>query len=154
MQLHRAALGFVLVLFTAAAFAQQSADEQAVWKLEHSYWEYVKAQDVAKYKELWHDNFLGWPSFSTHPMRKDHIADWLTSYGTRGLSLKNYSLQPEGSRATGQLVVVHYLITTVWSKNGDAEQTEIRRITHTWLHGDKGWQIIGGMSAAEQGTVR
>lgn len=153
MQLHRAGIGVVLVLCSLSAMAQQSADEQAIWKLEHSYWEYVKAQDLAKYKELWHDNFLGWPSFSPHPVGKDHIADWLTAYGSRGLSLKTYSLQAEGSRATGQLVVVHYLITTVWAKKDGSEQTETRRIAHTWLRGDHGWQIISGMSAAEQGTA-
>jgi ketosteroid isomerase-like protein len=128
--------------------AQQSADEKAVWKLEHSYWEYVKSQDVASYKELWHDNFVGWPSFSAQPQRKDHITDWLTSYTARGSRLKSYELKPAASQATGQLVVVHYWVTTVWAKKDGSEQTEARRITHTWLRGDKGWQIISGMSAA------
>jgi ketosteroid isomerase-like protein len=142
----------VLVLSAFACYAQQSADEQAVWKLEHSYWEYVKAQDVEKYKDLWHDNFLGWPSYSAQPVRKDHIPDWFKSYNTRGLSLKSYDLKLAGSQETGNLVVVHYLVTAVWMKKDGSEQTETRRISHTWLRGDKGWQIISGMSATQQGS--
>ena len=34
------------LLLVAPCFAQQSADELAVWKLEHSYWENVKALDL------------------------------------------------------------------------------------------------------------
>jgi len=42
--------------------AQDSAkDETKVWNLERAYWEYVKANDVEKYRALWHDDFVGWP---------------------------------------------------------------------------------------------
>ena len=150
MKFHCAAVGIVLVL-RALAFAQQSPAEQAVWKLEHSYWEYVKAQDVEKYKELWHDNFLGWPSYSPQPVRKDQIPDWFKRYNTRGVVLKTYDLKLAGSQATGNLVVVHYLVTAVWAKKDGSEQTETRRISHTWLRSEKGWLIIGGMSATQQG---
>lgn len=84
MKSNRASLAAVLVLVATTGFAQQSADEDAVWKLEHSYWEYVKAQDVASYKALWHENFVGWPSFSPRPVRKDHVADWMTNYKAKG----------------------------------------------------------------------
>ena len=151
MKLHPACFGLLLVSCTFTVFAQQSADEQTVWKLEHSYWDYVKAQDVEKYKELWHENFLGWPSYSPQPVRKDQIPDWLKRYNTRGLTLKSYDLKLAGSQATGNLVVVHYLVSAVWTKKDGSEQTETRRISHTWLRGDKGWQIIGGMSATEGG---
>ena len=149
MKSSRASLAAVLTLFALAGFAQQSADEDAVWKLEHSYWEYVKAQDVAGYKALWHENFVGWPSFSPQPVRKDHVADWMTNYQAKGLRLKSYSLKPAASQATGQLVVVHYWVTPVWVGPNGAEQSEALRIMHTWLRGDKGWQIISGMSMRE-----
>jgi ketosteroid isomerase-like protein len=149
MKMIRACSAAVILLLCAlTAFAQQSADEEAVWKLEHSYWEFVKAQDLTSYKFLWHENFVGWPSYSSQPVRKDHIADWMTSYSAKGLHLKSYALEPAASQATGQLVVVHYRVTTVWTKDG-SEQPETLRITHTWLRGEKGWQIINGMSARE-----
>ena len=97
MKSNRAWLAAVLTLVALTSFAQQSPDEQTVWKLEHSYWEYVKAQDVAGYKSLWQENFVGWPSFSPQPLRKDQVADWLISYQAKGLRLKFYSLEPAAS---------------------------------------------------------
>jgi len=152
MKMHR--LWIAVVLCALTSFGQQSANEQTVWNLEHSYWEYVKAKDVPRYKDLWHDNFLGWPSFSAQPQRKNHVADWLIQYNANGLGLKSCDLKPAGSQATGDLVVVHYLVTTVWTKKDRSEQTETRRIMHTWLRGERGWQIISGMSAAESGGTK
>jgi ketosteroid isomerase-like protein len=154
MKSSRASLAAVLTFFALTGFAQQSADEDAVWKLEHSYWEFVKAQDVAGYKALWHENFVGWPSFSPQPLRKDHVADWMTSYQAKGLRLKSYSLKPAASQATGQLVVVYYQITTEWTGPNAPETSETLRAMHTWLRGDKGWQIISGMSERDPSPQR
>lgn len=154
MQSNRTLLAAVLTVVALSGFAQQSADEQAVWKLEHSYWEYVKAQDVASYKALWHENFVGWPSFSPQPLRKDHVADWMISYQAKGLRLKSYSLKPAASQATGQLVVVYYQITTEWTGPNGSETSETIRAMHTWLRGDKGWQIISGMSERDPADKR
>jgi len=145
----------VLALLCAVSFAQPSAntqpspDEQAVWKLEHSYWEYVKAADLDGYRTLWHPNFLGWPYVSSEPARKDHITDWITANTSKGTHLQSYSLKPAASQATGDLVVVHYWITPTWvDKDGKAESQTLR-ITHTWIRVGKGWQIISGMSSPE-----
>ncbi|HLZ41206.1 MAG TPA: nuclear transport factor 2 family protein [Candidatus Sulfotelmatobacter sp.] len=149
MKSNRALLAAVLTLCALTCFAQPSANEDAVWKLEHSYWEFVKAQDVAGYKSLWHENFVGWPSFSPQPVRKEHVADWMTSYQAKGLRLKSYSLNPAASQATGHLVVVFYRIATVWTGPNGSETSETVRAMHTWLRGDNGWQIISGMSMRE-----
>ena len=143
------AIAATLISFAWGVVAQQSPDEEAVWKLEHSYWEYVKAQDLANYKSLWHENFVGWPSFSAQPVRKHQVTDWMTKYAAKGLHLKSYTLKPAASEATGALVVVHYWVTTVWIGTNGSEQPETVRIMHTWLRGDKGWQIISGMSMRE-----
>lgn len=149
MKRNRAWIAAALAFCALSAFARQSAEEEAVWTLEHSYWEYVKAQDVAHYQKLWHPNFVGWPSFSAQPQRKDHIADWMTSYAAKGLHLSSYSLKPAASQATGQLVVVHYWVTTEWTDKNGSSQTEKLRITHTWLRDGKRCQIISGMSMRE-----
>ena len=87
------AIPFLLVLATAA-FAQDSANEEApVWNLEKAYWEYVKANDLEKYRALWHENFLGWPFVSSAPVRKDHITDWITSNTSKGVKLQSYSIE-------------------------------------------------------------
>ena len=137
------------LLVASPAFAQQSPEEQAAWTLEHSYWEYVKAQDLTSYRALWHDDFLGWPSSSAQPVRKDHIADWMTKYAAKGLRLKSYTLKPAASQKSGQLVIVHYWVSMGWIAGNGVEQPETIRVLHTWLKGEKGWQIISGMSMRE-----
>ncbi len=141
-----------MALCALPGFAQQTpqtADEEAVWKLEHSYWEYVKAEDLKNYLELWHPDFVGWPAVSPQPLRKDHITDWITANTAKGLHLKSYTLEPAASQATGKVVVDHYWVTMVWVGKNLAGEPSTLRITHTWVKGDKGWQIVGGMSAPE-----
>src|SRR5947207_931638 len=58
--------------------SQASGDEQTLWNLERAYWRYVEHNDLAAYSDLWHKDFLGWPSVSSAPVRKDHITDWIT----------------------------------------------------------------------------
>jgi hypothetical protein len=119
--------------------------------MEHSYWEYVKALDVASYRSLWHSDFVGWPFLSPAPLRKDHITDWLDSYSAKGLRLKSYSLRPGASHATGDIVVTYYWLTATWGEKDKSDRLETTRITHTWLRTPTGWQILGGMSATEAG---
>ena len=137
----------VVVLCAGVVFSQQSADEQAVWRLEAAYWSYVKAVDLDKYRDLWHPSFVGWPSSSSQPVRKDHITDWITSYTKNDLRMQWYSLEPAASQATGNLVVTHYWLTSRWAdKDGHGEPSTIR-VTHTWIRTTDGWQIIAGMAA-------
>lgn len=127
--------------------ARQSPSEEAVWKLEADYWRYVKAADLEGYRGLWHKDFVGWPSFSAQPVRKDHITDWITASTEKGVRLQWYSLEPAASQATENVVVVHYWVTAFWAdKAGRGEPPETTRITHTWIKTPAGWQIVGGMS--------
>ncbi|MGH9776408.1 MAG: nuclear transport factor 2 family protein [Candidatus Acidiferrales bacterium] len=144
----RPTIVLVAVLLAAlTCFAQQSADEQAVWKLEHAYWTYVSSMDLEKYMELWHPNFVGWSFAGAQPVRKDHITDWITAYKSKGLQLKSYTLEPAASQATENIVVTHYWLTSLWvDKDGRGEPSTIR-VTHTWIRTAGGWQIIGGMAA-------
>lgn len=147
------AIGTAIVLALFAAFtalparAQQSENEQQVWKLENAYWQYVKALDLEHYRALWHPNFVGWPDSSSQPAHKDHITDWITSVSDKGGRMQWYSLQPAASQATENIVVTHYWITSFWvDKDGHGEPST-SRITHTWIKTPTGWQIISGMSA-------
>ena len=137
----------VIVLFAASAFAQhQSQDEQSVWKLEHDYWEYVKAVDLDRYRNLWHTNFLGWPSVSPRPARKDHITDWITAHSEKGERLQSFTLDEADSQATENLVVVHYWLTATWGSKDAVGKPSTLRMTHTWIRTPGGWKIISGMS--------
>ena len=140
-------MALLLALCTVAAVAQQSPDEVAVWKLEHSYWEDVKALDLVRYRALWHVDFVGWPYVSPKPLRKDHITDWIDRYTTKGLRLKSYSLQFAATAASSNIVVTYYCVTSVWEDKTGPREPETSRITHTWIRVPTGWQILGGMSA-------
>jgi len=149
MKMNRTWIAAVPFLCALCCFAQQSANEEAVWKLEHSYWEDVKALDLASYRELWHPNFVGWPSVSPQPLGKDHITDWITANTEKGLHLDSYTLKPGASRTTDNLVVVHYWVTSVWQDKDHRGEAHTLRVTHTWIKVGKGWQIIAGMSSPE-----
>jgi hypothetical protein len=70
----------ILLALTATAFAQDSASDGAqIWNLEKAYWEYVKANDLQKYRALWHEDFLGWPYVSSTPTGKGTSRPWTIS---------------------------------------------------------------------------
>ena len=131
------------------AAAQQSANEEAVWKLETAYWNDVKSVDLDGYRALWRKDFVGWPYSSAQPVRKDHITDWISGLTGKGLHLQWYSIEPAASQATDNVVVTHYWVTAFWAdKAGAGEPPETGRITHTWMKTGTGWQIVGGMSSS------
>ena len=139
----------LIFALTATVFAQDSSqDEAQVWNLEKSYWEYVKANDLEKYRALWHDDFVGWPLISSAPVRKDHITDWMTANTSKGMKLQSYSLDQLAIKITSDIAIDHYRIKMNWAKSdGTNPRTDALRITHTWIRTHGTWQIIGGMSA-------
>src|SRR5215831_18747254 len=140
----------LFLALTATLFGQNSTkDEVQVWQLEKAYWEYVKANDLEKYRTLWHDNFVGWPFVSPAPVRKDHITDWITNNTSKGLKLQSYSFEQLAVRVTGDVAIDHYRIKANWAEGniGKVARTDALRVTHTWIRTSDAWQIIGGMSA-------
>jgi len=139
----------LLLLLSATAFAQDSPnDETEIWKLEKAYWEYVKANDLEKYRALWHEDFVGWPLVSSAPVRKDHITDWITANTSKGLKLQSYAIEQLAVHVTGDVAINHYRIKANWATREETEvKTDALRITHTWIRTNGTWQIIGGMSA-------
>jgi ketosteroid isomerase-like protein len=139
----------ILLLLASTAFPQDSAkDEAQVWSLEKAYWEYVKANDLEKYRALWHENFLGWPFVSSAPVRKDHVTDWITANTSKGIKLQSYSIEQLAIQVTGDIAINHYRIKPTWANREGAEvRTDALRIMHTWIRTHGTWQIIGGMSS-------
>ena len=139
----------LLLALAATASGQDSAkDEAQVWELEKAYWEYVKGDDLEKYRSLWHENFVGWPFVSPSPLRKDHITDWITSNTSKGIKLQSYSIEQLAVQVTGDVATNYYRINFSWANDAGAEvRTDKMRITHTWIRTHGTWQIIGGMSS-------
>ena len=131
------------------AAAQQSANEQAVWKLET---DVLERREVGRPRGLSVAVAQGLRRLAlleraareegSHH-RLDHRAD------RKGLHLQWYSIEPAASQATDNIVVTHYWVTAFWSdKAGHGDDPETSRITHTWLKTAAGWQIVGGMSVS------
>ena len=141
---------FLLVMtMTGALIASPARTEAQIWNLEKAYWDYVKTNDLEKYRALWHHDFVGWPFVSSAPVRKDHITDWITNNTAKGLKLQSYSIEQSAVRVTNDIAIDHYRIKANWAKNdtGEVVRIDAMRITHTWIRTIGTWQILGGMSA-------
>jgi len=104
-------ISLLLVVLVATAFSQGATnDESQVWNLEKAYWEYVKANDLDKYRALWHENFLGWPFVNSAPVRKDHITDWISMNTSKDIKLESYSIEEVAIQITDDIAVTQYRI--------------------------------------------
>jgi ketosteroid isomerase-like protein len=139
-----------ILAVTAQSFAADTAaDEQTLWERERAYWQYVEKNDLAPYANLWHEDFLGWPSVDPMPVDKDHITDWITAQTSKGLTFKTGDFKPAALKVTGNVAFACYWITFRWTdKDGNGAPNTLR-ITHAWLRNGNDWRIIGGMSMPE-----
>ena len=144
------------VTFASEAISptQASKNEETLSNLERAYWRYVQDNDLPAYSNLWHRDFLGWPSVSAAPVRKDHITDWITSQTSKGLVFKTGEFKPAAVQVTGDVATVYYWITFKWLDKDGSGPAHTLRITHAWLKTGSDWQIIGGMSMPEPETPR
>ena len=138
----------VIVLASVVFAAQRSADEKAVWSLEDAYWQYVKANDLERYRTLWHSDFLGWPYSSPEPAGKEQITEWITAHTSKGETLRSYELERLKAQVTGKYATVTYRVRLTWTDRNGTDKAGSLRIIHTWLRDDGGkWQIISAMGA-------
>ena len=106
-----------------------------------------QANDLQKFLTLWHTDFLGWPSTSPEPLRKDHITDWITAHTGKGESLQSYELEPISTQVTGGIATTTYRVRLRWTDKAGAGRPSTVRVIHTWVRSPTGiWQIISGMS--------
>jgi ketosteroid isomerase-like protein len=130
----------------------QSADKvkDEVWNRELQYWEFVKNNDTAAYRTLWHDNFIGYPD-TEKLTGKNNIANWITdAHGTKGRHYE-FVLDKKIVNPFGDVVITFYDETDVWKNdNNEVVLKEVYKITHTWKKFGDTWLIIGGMSALKR----
>ena len=130
--------------YSAAPTDQLIKDE--VWQLEENYWKYVKANDLRSYLTLWDDNFIGYPT-NNNITGKEHITDWITDMYKDKSRKFDYELTRKVENVFGDIVIVLYDVTQIWTIDKNEVEKIPGKITHTWKKTDKGWLIIGGMGA-------
>jgi len=124
-----------------------TAGEQAVWEQEETYWRLLKADNRQGYLDLWDDRFVGWPRFEAVPIHKDKITRMMSERKVLDYKVERLSVR----EFRGDVVVTLYRATVrSIDTTGSGESTHSSRLTHTWMKGERGWHIIGGMSAEDQ----
>jgi ketosteroid isomerase-like protein len=139
----------MLAMWTGAgaAMAQQSDSEKTVWKLEQAFCQDTKAGNFSSAMKMIDPDFLGWGATGAVPMRKGDLAKALNDQAAKGTRFRSCEIEPVGSRAAGDVVLVEYYVSTVLvDKSGHTAHSR-NRVTHTWVKRDRGWQMLGGMGA-------
>ena len=144
-----AVLASVVALHSIGAQATAATVDE-VWKMEASYWRFVRAGDVEGYRTLWNKDFRGWPCGDAHPATKATIGDWVKEIRDKKIKF-TYEVTPEGASSVGGVVVVYYRTPMIYEfPDGHKESPKTTpKFTHTWMKVNGRWEIIGGMCGSD-----
>ena len=125
--------------------------EDEVWKMEEQYWDYVEKIDTVAYKKLWHNEFIGYPSFGDGVSNKSKIAIWIPELH-KDTSLRfSYKLYKKAVNAIEDVIIVFYDADEIWTdKENKIVRKETSKFTHTWKKYNDNWVILGGMAAKKE----
>ncbi|WP_373493360.1 nuclear transport factor 2 family protein [Aquiflexum sp.] len=128
----------------------KSEMEDEAWHMEELYWEYVQNIDTVAYKTLWHEDFIGYPSFGDGVSDKRKIASWIPDLHKDPDLKYSYVLHKKASNAIEDVVVAFYDTEYLWTdKVNQVVRKETYKFTHTWKKVDGKWVILGGMAAVK-----
>ncbi len=128
--------------------------ENEAWHMEELYWEYVQNIDTVPYKTLWHDDFIGYPSFGDGVSDVSKIASWIPDLHKDPNLKFSYILHKKASNAIDDVVMVFYDTDEIWTdKDNKVVRKETYKFTHTWKKVDGNWVILGGMAALKNQDV-
>lgn len=132
----------------------KSEIEDEAWHMEEMYWECVQKMDTVAYKKLWHDDFIGYPSFGDGVSGKSKIAIWIPELHQDPDLKYSYTLHKKASNAIDDVVMVFYDTDYFWTNKEDqVVRKETYKFTHTWKKVDGKWVILGGMAAIKNHDV-
>jgi len=124
--------------------------EDEAWQMEEKYWQYVQNNDTITYKTLWHDDFIGYPSFGDGTANKSKIAIWIPKLHADPNQKFSYQLYRKATNAIDDVVIVFYDADEVWTNQETNEVTKkTLKFTHTWKKYGNQWVIIGGMAGTK-----
>ena len=122
--------------------------ENQAWEMEEKYWDYVQKIDTNSYKKLWHDDFIGYPSFGNGVSTKSKIAVWIPELHKDPNLTFSYELYKRASNAIEDVVIVFYDADEIWTdRENRIVRKETYKFTHTWKKYQDNWVILGGMAA-------
>lgn len=124
--------------------------EDEAWRMVELYWEYVQNIDTITYKTLWHEDFIGYPSFGDGVSDVSKIASWIPDLHKDPNLKFSYTLSKKASNAIEDVVMVFYDTDYFWTdKDNKVVRKETYKFTHTWKKVEGKWVILGGMAAVK-----
>jgi Domain of unknown function (DUF4440) len=133
---------------TALPTMTKESIENQAWQMEERYWDYVQRIDTTTYKLLWHDDFVGYPSFGDGVSNKSKIAVWIAELHQDSTLKFSYKLYKKAVNAIDDVVIVFYDADEIWTDKEDKiVRKETYKFTHTWKKYNDNWVILGGMAA-------
>lgn len=118
-----------------------------VWQMEERYWDYVQKNNTISYKKLWHDDFVGYPSFGDGVSDARKIASWIPELHEDPNQKYSYKLYKKAVNAIDDVVMVFYDADEIWTdKQNKVVRKETFKFTHTWKKYGDTWLILGGMA--------
>jgi len=122
--------------------------ENEVWQMEKGYWDYVQKIDTVAYKNLWHNDFIGYPSFGDGVSNKSKIAIWIPELHQDPNLKFSYKLYKKAVNAIDDVVIVFYDADWIWTETENKVVRKVtKKFTHTWKKYGDTWLILGGMAA-------
>ena len=124
--------------------------EDEAWHMEELYWQYVQNNDTITYKTLWHEDFIGYPSFGDGTANKSKIATWIPELHADPNQKYSYKLYRKATNAIEDVVMVFYDVDEIWTDQTTNEvRKETLKLTHTWKKIGDQWLILGGMAGSK-----
>ena len=128
--------------------------ENEAWQMEEKYWDYVQKIDTVAYKNLWHNEFIGYPSFGDGVSNKSKIAIWIPELHKDPNLKFSYKLYRKATNAIDDVVIVFYDADEIWTdKENNIVRKETFKFTHTWKKYNDSWLILGGMAAKKNQDI-
>ena len=125
--------------------------EDEVWHMEELYWKYVQEADTMSYKKLWHEDFIGYPSFGDGTANKSGIAVWIPKLHEDKNLAFSYALYKKDVNAIEGVVMAYYDADEIWTNQESEEVRRVRtKFTHTWKKFGDTWLILGGMAGDKE----
>lgn len=142
-----AASVFLGVNQTSAGEQEWSPTEREIWALEEQYMTMLSKKDLEGLSQLWHEDFIGWPSHSAEPVDRSTAQASLEDLFHR-LDIVGSAIRPRAMyRSTDMAEAYYTVIFQVRSVDGTLAAAAYR-IVHVWIKDHGGWKVVGGMSAA------
>ena len=106
--------------------SEKEISENEAWHMEEQYWKFVQNNDTISYKKLWHEDFMGYPSFGDDVSGKNGISVWIPKLHEDKNLKFNYELRKKGVNAIDDVVIVFYDADEIWT---DSKNKVVRKET-------------------------